>query len=170
MKPIRKKTNALNNFFQAQAQLSDDNKKIPKTFLNANSPQLSTINITPSESDAPRLLKIGKATGPDAINNSVLREAAIELSVPLCTLFNFSLDKGEVPTQWKLAHVCPMFKNMTLKMCVIIDLSLSSVLSTKVLDASYISISSTLTLIFFCPFQSGFIPKDSTNVYLSLFL
>ena len=42
-------------------------------------------------------LQLGKATGPDAINNRVLKELAKPLSFPLSDLFNFSLTSGKVP-------------------------------------------------------------------------
>ena len=55
-------------------------------------------------------LKLGKATGPDAINNHVLKELAQPLSFPLSDLFNFSLTSGKVPLIWKEANVTPTFK------------------------------------------------------------
>ena len=55
-------------------------------------------------------LQLGKATGPDAINNRVLKELAKPLSFPLSDLFNFSLTSGKVPLIWKEANVTPIFK------------------------------------------------------------
>ena len=49
--------------------------------------------------------------GPDSINNRVLRELATELSVPLCSLFNQSIQTGIFPECWKFANVCPIHKN-----------------------------------------------------------
>ena len=54
---------------------------------------------------------IGKATGPDGINNCILRELAHELSSPQWSLFNQSLILGIVPDICKEAHVCPIQKN-----------------------------------------------------------
>ena len=55
-------------------------------------------------------LQLGKATGPDAINNRVLKELTKPLSFPLSGLFNFSLTSGKVPLIWKVANVTPIFK------------------------------------------------------------
>ena len=55
-------------------------------------------------------LQLDKATGPDAINNCVLKELATPLSLPLSDLFNFSLAIGKVPLLWKEANVTPIFK------------------------------------------------------------
>ena len=46
-------------------------------------------------------LQLGKASGPDAINNRVLKELAKPLSFPLSDLFNFSLISDKVPLIWK---------------------------------------------------------------------
>ena len=40
-----------------------------------------------------------------------MRELSSELSVPLCTLFNQSLQIGEIPSIWKEANVCSIFKS-----------------------------------------------------------
>ena len=55
-------------------------------------------------------LKIGKASGPDYINNYVLKMCAAELSEPLSKLFNYSLSQSKVPKIWKEANVTPVFK------------------------------------------------------------
>ena len=55
-------------------------------------------------------LKLGKAAGPDTVNNRILKELALPLSVPLADLFNLSLCKGKVPNIWKEANVTPIFK------------------------------------------------------------
>ena len=55
-------------------------------------------------------LKSGKSSGPDNINNRILKELAIPLSKPLCSLFNISLAKGIFPGVWKHANVTPLYK------------------------------------------------------------
>ena len=54
-----------------------------------------------------------KAQGPDQIPPRVLKELSEELSVPLCTLFNMSLESGEIPDDWKTAVVTALFKKGT---------------------------------------------------------
>ena len=55
-------------------------------------------------------LPVGKAAGPDGINNRILRELARKLFVPFCCLFNRSLQIGENPDYWKQTHVSPIAK------------------------------------------------------------
>ena len=60
--------------------------------------------------DSIKVLKTGKATGPDLVNSYVLKEIVLEISRPLQDLFNFSLRSGKVPRSWKLANVCAIYK------------------------------------------------------------
>ena len=55
-------------------------------------------------------LSVGKATGPDGINNRLLKQLSKPLSNPLSDLFNFSLAHGKVPTTWKEANITPILK------------------------------------------------------------
>ena len=55
-------------------------------------------------------LQIGKAAGPDSIDNRLLKELAQPLSSPLADLFNYSLSSGRVPTIWKQANITPIYK------------------------------------------------------------
>ena len=74
-------------------------------------PVLENIVLTPDDvKDTLQSLKLSKASGPDGINNRVLKELADELASPLCTLFNFSLSNSAVLTSWKEANVNPIFK------------------------------------------------------------
>ena len=51
-----------------------------------------------------------KATGPDQIPARILKQFAAEFAPHLTTIFNTSITKGEVPTDWRLANVIPIFK------------------------------------------------------------
>jgi hypothetical protein len=55
-------------------------------------------------------LDIGKATGPDGISNRMLKETSISIAEPLTALFNKSFQMGKVPTTWKEANLCPIYK------------------------------------------------------------
>ena len=55
-------------------------------------------------------LKTHKATGPDSIPAYVLKSAAIQLAPILTRLYQYSLDFGEIPPDWKNAFVVPIFK------------------------------------------------------------
>ena len=101
------KANLLNNLFQSQTFINDNNIDPPIFLINAP----VRFNIIPS--DVKQILKLlpsGKATGPDNIINRVLRELSSELSTPLCKLFNKVLLLGIFPESWKEANVCAIFK------------------------------------------------------------
>ena len=49
-------------------------------------------------------------TGPDNVNNRILKEAAVPLSDPLCDLFDYSMSKRVCPNIWKEANVSPLYK------------------------------------------------------------
>ena len=51
-----------------------------------------------------------KATGHDQIPTCVLRDGASVLAGPIARLINTVIDNACVPTEWKLAEICPMFK------------------------------------------------------------
>ena len=51
-----------------------------------------------------------KATGPDEICSRILKQYAHEFAPLLTTIFNTSLSRGEVPTDWRQANVIPIFK------------------------------------------------------------
>ena len=51
-----------------------------------------------------------KASGPDHIPARILKECAPSLASSLTTILNTSMKKGQFPTNWKIANVCPVFK------------------------------------------------------------
>ena len=54
--------------------------------------------------------KINKSCGPDKIGARVLKLCASQLSAPLQTLFQASLDQSIVPDSWKLSEIVPVPK------------------------------------------------------------
>ena len=100
------KATALDDYFAEQTVLDDTYASLSATPL-AEFHSLSSIAITPDEVQSVlQSLNIGKA----AISNRLLKELAIPLSEPLCDLFNFSLQSGQVPSTWKEANVSPVHK------------------------------------------------------------
>ena len=51
-----------------------------------------------------------KALGPDEFHRRVLKELATELGPVFAHLFQQSIDTGEIPKEWSLANICPLFK------------------------------------------------------------
>ena len=66
-----------------------------------------------SQRKATKLLKYlnpSKALGPDELHPRVLKELAMELGPVFAHLFQQSIDTGEIPKEWSLADICPLFK------------------------------------------------------------
>ena len=58
------------------------------------------------------LLKTNKASGPDAIPPWFLKEYAAEIAPILTNIFQDSIESGTVPSRWKSANVCGVFKKL----------------------------------------------------------
>ena len=55
-------------------------------------------------------LNPNKAAGPDGVESRLLKESAKETAPILCQWFRKSMYDGEVPSQWKEAHIIPIHK------------------------------------------------------------
>ena len=55
-------------------------------------------------------LNPSKALGPDELHPRVLKELATELGPVFAHLFQQSIETGEIPKEWSLANICPLFK------------------------------------------------------------
>ncbi|KAK4807474.1 hypothetical protein QYF61_008242 [Mycteria americana] len=55
-------------------------------------------------------LNVHKSTGPDGIHPRVLKELADITVGPLSIVYQRSQESGEVPTDWKLANIIPIYK------------------------------------------------------------
>ena len=60
--------------------------------------------------DELRSLNESKSPGPDRLHPKVLRETADTITAPLLTIYQHSLDIGEVPEAWKRARVTAIYK------------------------------------------------------------
>ena len=159
------KANNLNDFFVAQTILDDQNTTIPDKVIQNNT-FLDDISITPDEvKSVLQTLKLGKSSGPDTINNRILKELAIPLSHPLCDLFKFSLTKCVCPNSWKEANVSPLFKNddpsMTSNYRPISLLNTIGKVMEKIIHKHIFNFFKEQNVII-C-FQSGIVPGDSTT-------
>ena len=56
-------------------------------------------------------LNTTKANGPDDIHPYILATFSENLCKPLCSIFNQSLQSGQLPKDWKLANATPVYKN-----------------------------------------------------------
>ena len=79
--------------------------------LEKSAPPMSDIHI--SNEGVIKMMKglnSSKALGPDELHPRVLKELATELGPVFARLFQQSLDKGEIPKEWSLANICPLYK------------------------------------------------------------
>ena len=102
----------LNTYF-CSVFTEEINEEIPQPhiFLEDQNKFLSAILI--SEEDVTQAidkLKVNKSPGPESIYPRVLKECKNNLVKPLVYIFNKSLETGEIPNEFKLANVTPIFK------------------------------------------------------------
>ena len=105
------KANVLNMFFKSQTILNDDGVVLPDIQAAQVDTELDRIILTPQEVQSViEILPLGKASGPNGLNNRILRELSSQVSAPYCSLFNQSLRLGLFPNSYKEANVCPVPK------------------------------------------------------------
>ena len=150
--------------FKTQSDLNDTGKEIPH-ITQSNPKNLTQLQTSPMEvKSILETLQTGKASGPDNINNYVLKSCSSVLSYPLSTLFNLSLSSSKVPQAWKEANVTPVFKKDDPSDCKKYrPISLLSTLG-KVMEKIvhkhvfyFLNANSVITSL-----QSGFVPGEST--------
>ena len=81
--------------------------------LDRSAPFMEDIVVTNTKEGVTKLLKglnPSKALGPVELHPRVLKELATELGPVFAHLFQQSIDKGEIPKEWSLANVCPLYK------------------------------------------------------------
>ena len=79
--------------------------------LDRSAPFMNDIPV--SKDGVTKLLKglnPSKTLGPDELHPRVLKELATELGPVFAHLFQQSIDTGEIPKEWSLANICPLFK------------------------------------------------------------
>ena len=103
------KANILNDYFQSQSFLNDNDVHLPAILPTSVISDLnSTILKTDEVKSVLKILPVGKATGPNGLSNRIIRELSQELSTPYCSFFNQSLCTGLLPSSYKEAEVCPV--------------------------------------------------------------
>ena len=79
--------------------------------LDRSAPFIEDIVVTKEE--VIKLLKgvnPSKALGPNELHPRVLKELVTELGPVFCASFQQSIDSGEIPKEWTLANISPLFK------------------------------------------------------------
>ena len=103
------KAEVLNSYFQSIFTNELDTElpnKGPSPY-----PSMSNIDVT-IQGIAKLLngLNVHKASGPDLISTRFLKETADVIAPLLQIIFKVSLNSGEVPSDWKIVNVTPIFK------------------------------------------------------------
>ena len=99
----------LNNFFSSVFTNEDITNAPVATSLTQSTVESMTAT---EEIFKKKLSKIksNAAPGPDGITAWLLPKLQDVLAKPICMIYNTSLSSGEVPSDWKCAHVTPVFK------------------------------------------------------------
>ncbi len=111
------RANMFNNFFVSQSTVNDSQTQLPYDEINPEVLIGQKIILPEEVYEILVNLDISNSTGPDAISNKLLREAAVRITEPLCHLLNYSLSTGYFPEVWKMAHVIPIHKKDNHMLC-----------------------------------------------------
>ena len=98
-KAFSEKTEITNQEFKTRCEMQGNFPTMPDIFFTENGITKLLANLNPH-----------KAAGLDNIMPRVLKELAIEISPILTLIFSKSYQSGEVPSIWRTAHVCPIYK------------------------------------------------------------
>ena len=90
-------TVTIKHFFASQTSLDDSTATLPNTDLPANHTLHNRIITVEEVRSVLQTLKLGKSSGPDNINDRILKEISYPISEPLCTLLNYSLSHDFSP-------------------------------------------------------------------------
>ena len=163
---------ALNTFYHRSFTRDDPHEATP-VFLDQTQECLTDITIsTESVEEILHGLDGNKAAGPDQVENRILKECSEEMAPKLQQLFRDSIDKGEVPKQWRKAHIVPIHKGGSKAVMgnfrpVALTSAICKVLE-KMVCAAILSFLTRNNLI--SPQQHGFVRGRScqTNIMLCL--
>ena len=168
----------------------DDAEKaeiLQRQFLSVFSPEEDTVDTLPARvnveigniiigveavRDMLKNINVNKSLGPDDIHPRILHELADILSAPITILFNRSIQGEELPDDWKLQFVSPIYKkgqrslaenyrpiSLTCILCKILESMVRTEVLTHLLTNNVLSTR-----------QFGFINGRSTTLQLLHFL
>ena len=104
-------TEVLNEYFSSVFTAEYINSVPVTKFEGDQSDHLGQLFVTP-EMIAKKIKKMkdNKSHGVDRIPLKLLKEIVEQISTPLTKVFNLSVKKGIVPSEWKEANITPLFK------------------------------------------------------------
>ena len=104
------KAKTLNAYFSS-VFVTEDTTALPSPTNAFNGPCLETVQISATNVEQKlRGLRPSSSPGPDGLHPRLLHDTAATLATPLTALFRKSLDSGELPSDWKVGEVTPIFK------------------------------------------------------------
>ena len=154
--------NAFGEYFSSVYVKSDPNN-LPSTLHLIQNLNLTISYISEDEIiEALKSCKNTMTSGPDGIPSFFLKDCASVLVKPLYLLFNLILRQSSVPSQWKNAAICPIFKkgdkaNVENYRQVCLICNFAKVFESIIYKRIYSSVSHLIT-----PVQHGFVQKRST--------
>lgn len=162
------KATMLNDYFASQSVVNDNNKPLPPN-TTVSHEYFDLIPITVQDvKDVFDNLDVNKACGPDLMNPRLLKEGSPVLALPYSIVFNRSIQAGHFPSPWKEANVTPIHKKDSsssptnyrpISLLCQPGKGLERCVHKQLFN--YVKENSLIT-----PFQSGFIPGDSTTFQL----
>lgn len=162
------KAEEFNSYFASISNVAEKDLEVP--FTNRRTQyNLSEIITTDEEIyNIMKNLKTNKSTGPDEVNNRILKECASILKTPLRMAFNKFLSNGHFPDIWKVANLTPIPKggvsNETKDYRPIsVTSNIGKILERVVYD-HMIEFLLSNNLIF--KYQAGFLANNSTETQL----
>ena len=103
------KANILNQYFSSVFTIEDNTQ--PHMANHSEIPDMSPISVhTDGVAKLLSDIKPYKSSGPDGIPAYLLKMAAFQLASPLTLVLQSSLSQQKLPSDWKIAHVVPVFK------------------------------------------------------------
>ena len=103
-------TNILNTFFSSVFTREDLSNIPSPTNKPCTDPILELSCTKENVMEVLTKLKPFSAHGPYGIPTKLLLDYAVYLADPLTTIFNMSLASGNIPIDWCLANITPIFK------------------------------------------------------------
>ena len=144
----------------------DENADLP-TISEILDTHLSTLSFTVEDVIHVLVnLDVNKSVSSDSIPLRVLSECAVELAPSLNALYNLSPSTGSFPSEWKHAHIIPIFKNGSRNLVnnyrpISLFNSVSKILERLVFDKVYPIVNPLIS-----PNQHGFMRKRSVQSQL----
>lgn len=105
------KAQMLADFFSSVFCHDEDAADVPSLTPNYAGTVLEDVEITASAVEEKlKNLRPSSSPGPDQLHPRVLTELAASLSTPLSNLYRESLSRGQLPDDWKVGQVVPIYK------------------------------------------------------------